>query len=110
MDAKAVIAISGAVVMLLQVLKAAGLAGRWALVVSALLSILGVYIWGYSAGAFSRAATWDYFAGWIAVFSSAAGVFGIVNGSADAVTSMKGAGTKLVAAIKGTGDGTGGGQ
>ncbi len=105
MDAKAVIAVSGAIVMLVQILKSAGLTGRWALVASAGLSIAGVIIWAYSAGTYARPQTWDYFAGWIAVFTSAAGAFGIINGGAEAVTAMKGAPSALIKSLTGTGDG-----
>lgn len=106
MDAKAVIAVSGAIVMLIQILKATGLTGRWALVAAALLSIAGVAIWGYSLGTYSRPQTWDYFAGWIAVFTSAAGAFGIVNGGAEAVTAIKGAPSAILKSFTSTGDGT----
>lgn len=105
MDAKAVIMVSGAIVMLIQVLKATGLTGRWALVAAAGLSVLGVGIWGYSAGDYVRAATWDYFAGWIAVFTSAAGAFGVINGGAEAVTAMKGAPGAIIKSLTSTGDG-----
>lgn len=105
MNAQAVIAISGAIVMLIQVLKATGLTGRWAVIAAALLSIVGVTIWGYSAGSYVRAQTWDYFAGWIAVFTSAAGAFGIVNNAADAVTVVKGAPSAIIKSLTGNSDG-----
>ena len=105
MDATAVIMISGAIVMLIQVLKSTGLTGRWALVSAAGLSILGVGIWGYSVGSYERTQAWGYFAGWIAVFTSAAGAFGIVNGGVEAVTAMKGAPSAIVKSLTGTGDG-----
>lgn len=103
MDAKAIVAVSTSVVMLLQVLKASGLAGRWGLLVAGLLSIAGVAIWGYSAGTFSRATAWDFTAGWIAVFSSASGVFAIVNRGAQAVEIVKGAPAALYRSLTGTG-------
>lgn len=106
MDAKAVIAVSGSIVMLIQVLKAGGVTGRWALIVAALLSVLGVGIWEYSAGTYARSQTWDLFAGWIAVFTSAAGAFGIINGGAEAVTAIKGAPTAIFKSLTTTGDGT----
>jgi hypothetical protein len=102
MNAQAVIAVSGAIVMLIQVLKSAGISGRWALVLAAGLSALGVALWAYSTGSYSRPQTWDYFAGWIAVFTSAAGAFGIVNGGADAVTAIKGAPSAIIKSLTGT--------
>lgn len=105
MDATAVIAVSGAIVMLLQVLKSAGLTGRWALVSAAVMSMVGVGVWAYSQGNYGRPETWGYFAGWIAVFTSAAGVFGIVNGGAEAVTAMKGAPSAIIKSLTSTGDG-----
>lgn len=105
MDATAVIAVSGAIVMLLQVLKSAGLTGRWALVSSAVMSMVGVVVWGYSQGTYERPETWAFFSGWVAVFTSAAGVFGIVNGGAEAVTAMKGAPSALIKSLTGPGDG-----
>lgn len=101
MNAQAVIAISGAIVMLIQILKSAGVTGRWALLTAAALSALGVGVWGYSAGDYVRAQTWDYFSGWIAVFTSAAGAFGIVNGGAEAVTAIKGAPAAIIKSLKG---------
>lgn len=106
MDATAVISVSGAIVMLLQVLKSGGaVTGRWALTVAAVLSILGVVVWAYSVGNYDRPQLWGYFAGWIAVFTSAAGVFGIVNGGAEAVTAMKGAPSAIIKSLTGSGDG-----
>lgn len=103
MDAQAVVAVSGSIVMFLQVLKAGGLEGRWALVVCAFASTAGVLLWGYSAGTLARETLWQYGSGWIAVFSSAAGLFNIVRNAPEAVTSIRGAGTALVAAVKGKG-------
>lgn len=105
MDATAVLAVSGSIVMLLQVFKAGGVTGRWALIVAAVCSAIGVALWGYSAGTFARATTWDFAAGWIAVFTSAAGVFGVVNGGAEAVTAMKGAPSAILKSLTSTGDG-----
>lgn len=106
MDAQAVIAVSASVVALIQILKATGLTGRWALVTSAVLSAVGVALWGYSVGTFARTQTFEYFAAWIAVLTSAAGAFGIVNGGAEAVTSVKGAGAAIVKSLTtGTGKG-----
>lgn len=105
MDAEAIIVVSGSIVALIQILKAAGLTGRWALVAAALLSIAGVGLWGYSVGTFERTQTFQYFAGFVAVLTSAAGAFGIINGGAEAITAMKGAPSAIIKSLTGTGDG-----
>jgi len=64
-----------------------------------------VALWSYSAGNYERTMAFEYFAGWVAVFTSAAGAFGIINGGAEAVTAMKGAPSALVKSLTGKGDG-----
>lgn len=104
LSAANVIEIAAAVVALLQILKAyAGLAGRWALLVSALASALAVAVFVYSAHDYSQSAIWSIFAGWIAVFTSAAGVWNVAVSSPEAITSAAGAGAATVAAVKAAG-------
>jgi hypothetical protein len=105
MDAKIVVMIAGVVVTLVQVLKAAGVTGRWAIVTAAGLSAFCVCLWGYSTGPFVRAQTWDYFAGWASIFLSACGAFGVINGGAEAVTALKNAPTALIRSLTTAGDG-----
>jgi hypothetical protein len=51
------------------------------------LSLLGVGMWGYSQGpAWERSLLFGYFAGWISVATSAAGVFGFTRSVPQAVT------------------------
>jgi hypothetical protein len=108
--AEQVITISGVVTIIAQVLKGAGVSGRWALLIAAILSALAVALFGYSNVGFAQNVAWSYFAAWAAVFSSAAGIFGIINAApaqALAITeSAKHSAHKLVQTLKGTGDGT----
>lgn len=89
MDGQAIVAVSAAVVALTQIVKWAGLPDRWGPLAVLLLAALGVGLWAYSAGSFLRADTWDYFAGWIAVSTAAAGIFGFTRATATAVTAAK---------------------
>ena len=88
MNAEAILIISGAVVGLAQVIKGTGVPDRWGLLVAALLSAGGTVLWGWSHIGFTRELAWEYFAAFAAVFTSAAGVFGIVRASRDTVTSF----------------------
>ena len=97
--------ISGAVVAILQVIKAGGLANKNGVLWAALFSVLGVALWGWSQGDLGRATAFSYFVACSVVLTSAAGVFGLINKSAETVTSIKGAGTALMQSLTGTGDG-----
>lgn len=80
MDGAAIITVSAAVVGLTQILKWSSLptTGFIPVVLVFVLSALGVLLWGISTeAAFTRALLWPYFAGWVAVSTSAAGVFGL---------------------------------
>lgn len=89
MDAQAVITVSAAVVALVQFAKWSGVPdGKGPLVVLG-LSLLGVAFWGFSEGTFGRATAFDYFAAYIGVVTSAAGVFGFTRAAASAVTGTK---------------------
>lgn len=89
MDAQAVITVSAAVVALTQLVKWAGLRDSWGPIAVLMLSAVGVLLWGYSVGTFERASLFVYFAGWIAVCTSAAGVFGFTRAATTAVTAAK---------------------
>jgi hypothetical protein len=88
MNGEAIISVSAAVVALTQLVKWAGLPDKVAPLAVLVLSLLGVAFWGWSTGEFTRAAAFTYFAGWIAVSTSAAGVFGFTRASGDAVSKM----------------------
>jgi hypothetical protein len=80
MNGQAILTVSAAVVGLTQLIKL--LFGidredvRGAVVLGC--SLAGVALWGFSQGDVNRASIFAYFAGWITVSTSAAGVFGLV--------------------------------
>jgi protein-S-isoprenylcysteine O-methyltransferase Ste14 len=88
-NAEAIVTVSAAVVALTQIAKWSHLVedNHGPLVVLA-LAVVGVVAWGVSNEAgFSRALIWPYFAGWVAVSTSAAGVYGFTRAFPDAITS-----------------------
>ncbi|SRR6266496_615319 len=86
MSGQAIITVSAAVVALTQLAKWGFVPDRWGPLAVIVLSILGVVFWGWSTGDFTRASAFGYFAGWIAVTTSAAGVFGFTRAGVEAVT------------------------
>jgi hypothetical protein len=84
-DGQAIISVSAAVVALTQLIKWAGVNDRLGPLFVMLLSVVGVVFWGYAEGSYERAKAFEYFAGWIAVATSAAGVFGFTRAASDAV-------------------------
>jgi len=89
MDGQAIMTVSAVVVSLTQLIKWAGLPDKVGPVAVLGLSLFGVVFWGYSVGTFEHTKAFDYFAGWIAVSTSAAGVFGFTRAANTAVTSAK---------------------
>lgn len=90
MDAQSIAAVSAAVVSLVQVLKWGGIPDRFGPLAVLMISALGVGIWAYSTlPVFDRSLVFDYFAGWIVVATSAAGVFGFTRAATSAVTAAK---------------------
>lgn len=89
MDGEAVITVSAAVVALVQLAKWAGLKDTMGPLAVLVLALAGVALWGWSVGTFERARAFEYFAGWIAVATSAAGVFGFTRAASTAVTAAK---------------------
>ena len=90
MNAQAILTVSAAVVALTQLAKWGFVPDKWGPVSVILLSILGVGFWGWSTGDFSRASSFGYFAGAIAVMTSAAGVFGFTRAGSEAITKVSG--------------------
>jgi hypothetical protein len=86
MDAQAIITVSAAVVALTQLFKWGFVPDRYGPVAVILLSVAGVAFWAWSSGDFSRTNAFGYFAGWIAIATSAAGVFGFTRAGAEAIT------------------------
>jgi hypothetical protein len=89
MDGQAIIAVSAAVVALVQLTKWAGLPDKAGPLAVLVLAAVGVGLWGFSQGTFSRETTFDYFAGWVAVALGAAGTFGFTRAAASAVISAQ---------------------
>lgn len=89
MDAEAVITVSAAVVALVSLVKWAGLPDKLGPVAVLVLALAGVAFWAYSKGTFERTNAFEYFAAWIGVATSAAGVFGFTRATSSAVTAMK---------------------
>lgn len=86
MDGQAILTVSAAVVALTQLCKWAFLNDKYGPVAVLLLALVGVAFWAWSADDFSRQSAFLYFAGWIAVATSAAGVFGFTRAASEAVT------------------------
>lgn len=89
MDGQAIVTISAVVVTLTQLIKFAGLPDKRGPLVVLGLSALGVVFWGYAEGTYERAKAFEYFAGWISVATSAAGVFGFIRSGPAAVVATK---------------------
>lgn len=90
MDAQAILSVSAAVVALTQLVKWMGLPDQRAPFSVLGLSLLGIVFWGFSTSeAFNRNQLFPYFAGWIAVATSAAGVFGFTRSSPSALAATK---------------------
>ena len=79
--------VSAAVVALTQLAKWAGIPDRWGPLAVLVASALGVAVWTVSSGPLGQKAAFDLFAGWVAVATSAAGVFGFTRAAASAVIS-----------------------
>lgn len=89
MDGEAIISISAAVVALTQLVKWGFVPDKYGPLSVLVLSVLGVGFWGWSVGSFERTQAFAYFAAWIAVATSAAGVFGFTRASGEAMAKMK---------------------
>ncbi len=88
MNGEAIISVSAAVVALVQLLKWSFLEDKYGPLAVLALALFGVVFWGYSEGTFERTNAFEYFAGWIAVATSAAGVFGFSRASASAMVKV----------------------
>ena len=86
MDGESIVTVSAAVVALTQLAKWAGVPDRSGPVIVLALSGLGVALWAATRGHFGHAEIFSYFAGWVAVATSAAGVFGFTRAAASSVT------------------------
>jgi hypothetical protein len=86
MTADAIVAVSAAVVALTQLVKWGGVPDKYGPLAVIGLSLCGMLFWGWSHDALSRAASFEFFAGGVAVATSAAGIFGFTRASSEAVT------------------------
>lgn len=85
-DGQAIIAVSATVAALTRLVKWMGLPERFAPGVVMLLSAFGVLLWALTQPeAVNRTEVWSYFAGWIAVATSAAGVFGFTQSASETI-------------------------
>jgi hypothetical protein len=89
MDGAAIVAVSAAVTALTQLFKwASAIPDKYGALAVMVLSMFGVGFWAWSEGNFERAQSFNYFAGWVAVATSAAGIFGFTRAASGAVSSM----------------------
>lgn len=89
MDGQAILTVSAAVVALVQLCKwSNAIPDRYGPLAVLALSLIGVMFWGWSTGTFARTAAFGYFSGWIAVATSAAGVFGFTRAGGEQLTRM----------------------
>lgn len=77
MDAEAIAVVTPVVVGLTQLVKRAGLPDGWAPAAVFLLAALGVGVWAFSHPPLLRVNSFDLFAGWVLVATSAAGVYSL---------------------------------
>ena len=88
MDGQAIITVSAAVVALTQLAKWGFVPDKYGPASVILLSAIGVAFWAWSTGDFHRANSFMYFAGFIAVATSAAGVYGFTRAAASSLTNF----------------------
>ena len=88
MDAEAIMTVSAAVVALTQLAKWIGVSERWAPLVVLVLSARGALLWAVTQPHLARADAFSYFAGWIPVATSAAGVSGFTRAAANRVSQV----------------------
>lgn len=89
MDGEAIVTVGATVVALVQLCKWGGLPDRRGPLAVLALSAIGVAVWGFTKGQFQYTQAFSYFAGWIAVATSAAGVFGFTRSGPESLTATK---------------------
>lgn len=90
MDGQAIITVSATVVTLVSLVKWAGVPDRKAPIAVIACSVFGVLFWGWAEGSLARATAFEYFAGFVAVMTSAAGVFGFTRATSEGLAKMRG--------------------
>lgn len=87
MSGQAILTVSASVVALTQLLKwSKAISDQRGPLAVLVLALLGVMFWGWATGDISRASAFGYFAGWISVATSAAGVYGFTRSGPESVT------------------------
>ena len=86
MDGQAIVTVSAATVALTQLIKWSGIPDRWGPLIVLVVAALGVALWTYAQGAFARTEVFSLFAGWIAIATSAAGVYGFSRAASETLT------------------------
>jgi hypothetical protein len=86
MNAAAILTVSAAVVACTQLLKWAILPDRYGPIAVLGIALAGVTFWVWTQGTFLRVEAFEYFAAWIAIATSAAGVYGFTRASGEALT------------------------
>lgn len=104
MTADAIVTISAAVVAVVQLCKWAGLTASFGPIAVLVISAVGeiIFLLGGQSWPLGRTDIWPAFAGWVAISTSAAGVFGFTRAAVGAVTNasappVSGAGSSPVA-------------
>lgn len=98
MNGQAIVTIGGVVGGLAKFLVSAGVRGGVATIASVLVSAAVVGVWAYAHGDFSRASSFDYLSGYVAILLTAAGTFHSAENAAGAAGAIK-------ASLTGTGNG-----
>lgn len=104
MNAQAILVVSGAVVILTQMIKWMGLPDKRGPLAVLGTSALGTGLWAWSKNDIARATAFAYFAGWLSVALNSAGVFGFTRSMPEAVSNFtkppgSGAGSNPTAGI-----------
>lgn len=106
MDSETTMMMSGAVVVLCQILKGVGASGKVALILATVLSAGATALVAYAKGDYSRVTAIGYGIGWVNVLAAAAGVFNLINSTPEALGTItggvKGAAANLMNSLKGT--------
>jgi hypothetical protein len=88
MTAEAIITVSASVVACVQLCKWSFLPDRAGPLAVLGISLAGVCFWVWTQGVFMRADGFSYFAAWVAVATSASGVYGFSRASGEALTRL----------------------
>lgn len=91
MNAEAIVSVSAAVVTLTQLIKWAGLPSKYGPITVLVLAFIGISFWGWSTVGFPPAQkdVFGYFAAWVAVATSAAGVYGFTRAAGENLATFK---------------------